>query len=132
MFSTNSMQQKAGNFNGRLCFSKKLLGCLGLTFLFNTLSMNHIFTHVHLFVHGLCGDEKDKARLKSTLKIHVLLHSLFFLNFVMVLSVHVCYVIQNDVKINKIRHNLSTIYDSHILLIFVEMRSSCAFIFRKF
>lgn len=91
--------------------------------------MNHIFTHVHLFVDGLCGDEKDKARLKSTLKIHLLLHSLFFLNFVMVLSVHVCYVIQNDVKINKIRHNLPTIYDSHILLIFVEMRSSCVFLY---
>ena len=114
------------------CVLVKIIGMFGFNFLFNTLSMNHIFTHVHLFVHGLCGDEKDKARLKSTLKIHVLLHSLFFLNFVMVLSVHVCYVIQNDVKINKIRHNLSTIYDSHILLIFVETKSSCEFLQNKF
>ena len=31
-----------------------------------------------------------------------------FLNFVMVLSVHVCNVIQNDVKTNNIHHNFGT------------------------
>ena len=77
-------------------------------FLSKTLSMNHMFTHVHLFQHGICGDEKDKTSYTSPSQMPCFASLSLFLNFVMVLSVHVCNVIQNDVKTNNIHHNFGT------------------------